>query len=251
LEEHAGAPHGRSSAEPDSPQAGPPAMCAAFHWTPRCTSGVGTSVAGMTGPDAAPTVQRFRRACHRLSREGYMNSKLSIVLLALGGLVGCASNPAPDVAGKIRDSLKQAGLNDVTVSQDRTKGVVTLGGNVAQSGDKARAEEIARPLADGQVVADEIAVLPKGNESADRSINSDLDKGIEANLDAAFKQANIKGIRHNTRNGVVTLKGELNTPDLRANAEKMAAGVPNVRQVVNEIDVKNQRATSSSADRSR
>jgi hyperosmotically inducible protein len=180
-----------------------------------------------------------------------MNSKLSIVLLALGGLVGCASNPAPDVAGKIRDSLKQAGLNDVTVSQDRTKGVVTLGGNVAQSGDKARAEEIARPLADGQVVADEIAVLPKGNESADRSINSDLDKGIEANLDAAFKQANIKGIRHNTRNGVVTLKGELNTPDLRANAEKMAAGVPNVRQVVNEIDVKNQRATSSSADRSR
>jgi hypothetical protein len=37
---------------------------------------------------------------------------------------------------------------------------------------------------------------------------------------------------------------------LRASAERVAAGVPNVRQVVNEIDVKNQRATSS-ADRSK
>jgi hyperosmotically inducible protein len=180
-----------------------------------------------------------------------MNAGFSIVAIALGALVGCATNPAPDVAGKIRDSMKQAGLNDVTVSQDRTKGVVTLGGNVPQDADKARAEQIATPLAAGQVVADEIAVLPKGNESAAKGVDADLDKGIEANLDAAFKQANMKGIRHNTKNGVVTLKGQLNTMDLRDNAEHVAAGVPNVRQVVNEIDVKNQRATSSSADRSR
>lgn len=180
-----------------------------------------------------------------------MNSKLSLIVLGLGALVGCASNPAPDVAGKIRDSLKQNGLENVTVSQDRTKGVVTLAGNVPQEADKARAEQIATPLAGGQVVADEIAVLPKGAESAVKSVDADLDKGIEANLDAALKQANLKGIRHSTKNGVVTLKGQLNTNDLRANAEQLAAGVPNVRQVVNEIDVKNQRATSSSADRSR
>jgi len=180
-----------------------------------------------------------------------MTARFSIVAIALGALVGCATNQAPDVAGKIRDSMKQAGLNDVTVSQDRTKGVVTLGGNVPQDADKARAEQIATPLAAGQVVADEIAVLPKGNESAAKGVDADLDKGIEANLDAAFKQANMKGIRHNTKNGVVTLKGQLNTMDLRDNAEHVAAGVPNVRQVVNEIDVKNQRATSSSADRSR
>jgi hyperosmotically inducible periplasmic protein len=180
-----------------------------------------------------------------------MNSKLSIVALAFGALVGCASNPAPDVAGKIHDSLKQNGLENVTVSQDRAKGVVTLGGNVQQEADKARAEQIAKPLAAGQVVADEIAVLPKGDESAAKSVDADLDKGIEANLDAALKQARIKGIRHSTKNGVVTLKGQLNTNELRDSAEHLAAGVANVRQVVNEIDVKNQRATSSSADRSR
>lgn len=175
---------------------------------------------------------------------------LSVATLALAALVGCASNPAPDVAGNIRTSLNNAGLNDVTVSQDRAKGVVTLGGNVKREADKGRAEEIAKTQAAGQVVADQIAVLPSGDESAAKSVNSDLDKGIEANLDAALTNARIKGVSHSTKNGVVTLKGDLPTPALRANAEKLAAGVPNVQQVVNEIDVKNRRATSSSsADR--
>ena len=177
--------------------------------------------------------------------------KLAILGLATLGLIGCASNQAPDVAGKVRDSLKQAGLNNVTVSQDRNKGVVTLGGNVNQAADKQRAEQIAQPIAAGQVVADEIAVLPNGNQSEVKTVNSDLDKGIQDNLDAALTQANIKGVSHSTKNGVVTLKGDLETPALRADAERLATGVPNVKQVVNEIDVKHQRATSSSADRSK
>jgi hyperosmotically inducible protein len=185
-----------------------------------------------------------------------MNARLSIAILAVAGLIGCTSNRPPDVTGNIRDSLKQAGLNDVTVSQDRDKGVVTLGGNVQDENQKVRAEQIANPLAAGQVVADQIAVRPKGDESTAKAVDSDLDKGIQSNLNAALTQANIKGVSHSTTNGVVTLKGDLETPTLRANAERIAAGVPNVRQVVNEIDVRHQRATSSSpeqssADRSR
>jgi hyperosmotically inducible protein len=179
-----------------------------------------------------------------------MTLKLSVIALAVVGLMGCASNKAPDVAGKVRDSLKQAGLQAVNVSQDRDKGVVTLTGNVPQQEQKAQAEQIARSQAGGQVVANEIAVVPKGDQAA-RTIDSDLDKGIEANLDAALAQNNIKGISHSTKNGVVTLKGDLATPQMRASVERLATGVPNVQQVVNEIDVKNQRATSSSADRSR
>jgi hyperosmotically inducible periplasmic protein len=180
-----------------------------------------------------------------------MHSKLSICILAVAGLVGCSSTKAPDVAGNIRNSLHQAGLSDVSVSQDRDKGVVTLGGHVAQEADKARAGQIAKSLAGGQVVADQIEVLPRGAESAARSVNSDLDKGIQNNLDAAFTQAGIKGVSHSTTNGVVTLKGNLPTQSGRAEAERIASGVPNVQQVVNEIDVKTQRATSSDADRSK
>jgi osmotically-inducible protein OsmY len=175
-----------------------------------------------------------------------MNKNSLVTALAATVFFGCASNPAPDVAGQIRNSLKQAGLNSVTVSQDRQKGVVRLGGSVAQVQDKQRAEQIAQPIARGQVLADEIAVLPNGYQSQARSVDSDLDRGIQANLDAAFTQANIRGVSHATKNGVVTLTGDLQTPELRQNAERLAAGVPNVQQVVNEIDVKNQPATSTS-----
>lgn len=180
-----------------------------------------------------------------------MKAELSLIVLAIAGLAGCASNKAPDVAGKVRNSLQQAGLNNVTVSQDRDKAVVTLGGNVNQDADKARAEQIAQSQAQGQVVSDQIAVLPNGNQSTAKTVNSDLDKGINENLDAAYSQAHLKGIHHSVKNGVVTLTGELPSQSLRTNAEKIADGVPNVQQVVNEIGVKHQRATSSSADRSK
>jgi osmotically-inducible protein OsmY len=51
------------------------------------------------------------------------------------------------------------------------------------------------------------------------------------------------------KNGVVTLKGEVNSEGKRSLAEKVAAGVPNVKQVVNEIEVKNRKASSASSSR--
>ena len=178
-----------------------------------------------------------------------MHSKLLALAFGFAVLIGCTTNQAPDVSGNIRNSLKQAGLNAITVSQDRTKRVVTLGGTVQNDADKARAQQIATPIADGQVVANEISVLPNEDRSTARSVNSDFDRGIQANLDAVLTQANMKGIHHTTKNGVVTLTGDLSSPRQRANAERVAAAVPNVQQVVNEIDVKNQPATSTSADR--
>jgi hyperosmotically inducible protein len=134
-----------------------------------------------------------------------MSTKLGVILLALAGLVGCSANRAPDVAANIRNSLNQAGFKDVTVAQDRDKGVVTLGGNVKDEEGRYRAGELAQRQAAGQVVANQIAVLPAGNESTAKTVNSDVDKGIEANLDAAFTADNMNGIHHSTTNGVVTL----------------------------------------------
>ena len=50
-----------------------------------------------------------------------------LTLLVVAALFGCSSTPqSPDVADSVRKSLDQAGLKDVSVSQDRDKGVVTL-----------------------------------------------------------------------------------------------------------------------------
>ena len=52
-----------------------------------------------------------------------------LTLIVAGILAGCSGTSAsPDVAASIRKSLDEAGFKNVTVSQDREKGIVTLGG---------------------------------------------------------------------------------------------------------------------------
>ena len=177
-------------------------------------------------------------------------TRLSVGMLALlvaGTLAGCSGTAAsPDVSDSIRKSLDQAGLKDVSVSQDRDKGIVTLGGHVVSDGDKTQAETLAKSLAGAQVVADQIAVLPPGLEKEAKAVNSDLDEGIEKNLDAALIQTNLhKSVKYEVKSGVVTLTGELSSENKRARAEKVATGVPNVQQVVNNLQIKNQKASSS------
>ena len=171
-----------------------------------------------------------------------------LMVLAIAGLAGCARTSAksPEVSDSIRKSLNQAGLKDVSVSQDRDKGVVTLSGNVGTDSDKLQAESVAKSIAVGQVVADEIAVLPPGAESDSKAVNSDVDTAIEKNLDAALIQNKLKkNVKYDVKSGVVTLNGEVDSESRRAGVQKLASAVPNVRQVVNELQVKDQKASST------
>jgi hyperosmotically inducible protein len=175
--------------------------------------------------------------------------KLRVPLLAVmvvGTLVGCSKTPtkAADVSDPIRKSLDQAGYKDVSVSQDRDQAVVTLGGHVEAGGDKARAESIARSIARGQVVANQIAVISPRAKSQAKKVNAALDKAIKHNLDAALKKAKLnKGVKYDVKNQVVTLKGKVSSQANRARVGKIASRVPHVQQVVNELQVKGQKAT--------
>jgi hyperosmotically inducible periplasmic protein len=182
------------------------------------------------------------------------NMKVSKLFLAAvpvilaGALAGCSdTNKSPDVTDNIRKSLDQAGYKDVSVSQDREKGVVTLMGTVPTDGDKAQAESIAKSGAGAQVVSDQIAIRPPGNESDAKTIDSDLDKGIEKNLDAMLVKNRLKkDVQYDVKNGVVTLTGDVPSQSRRTQVERLASTVPNVKQVVNELEVKNQKASSAS-----
>jgi osmotically-inducible protein OsmY len=173
-------------------------------------------------------------------------SPLAVVLV--GTLVGCSttSTKSADVSSQIRTSLDQAGFKDVSTSQDRDKGVVTLGGRVAAEGDKLQAESIAKSIAGAQVVSNQIAVVPPGVENEAEKVNADLDKGIKNNLDAALIKNRLhKSVNYAVKNHVVTLTGEVDSESKRARAEEVASTVLNVRQVVNELQVKGQKASSS------
>jgi hyperosmotically inducible protein len=171
-----------------------------------------------------------------------------LALFTIGGLSGCSgtATKSPDIADNIRKSLDQAGFKDVTVSQDRDKGIVTLSGPVARDNDKLQAESLAKSLAGAQVVANQIVVLPTGMEKNAKTVNSDLDQGIEKNLDAALIQNKMHDdVKYKVKSGVVTLTGEVNSQNKRDQADQVATKVPNVKQVVNDLQVKNQKASSS------
>lgn len=171
-----------------------------------------------------------------------------VAILFLAAIFGCSGHSAksPDVSHDIRQSLDQAGLQSVKVSQDRDMGVVTLTGQVSSDDQKAQAESLARSIAGQQVVANQITVAAPGQESTAKAIDSDLDSGIEKNLDAALIGHGMqKNVKYDVSQSVVTLSGHVNSQAKRAEAERIATGVPNVKQVVNEIQVRKQKATAS------
>jgi len=174
-------------------------------------------------------------------------SRTVLMLLFAAALAGCSgtSSKSPDVAKSVRDSLDQAGLQAVKMSQDRDLGVVTLTGQVPSDDQKAQAESIARSLVAPQVVANQITVAPPGGESDAKKIDSDLDTGIEKDLDAALIQHGMKTVKYDVAQGVVKLTGDVNSQSRRAEVQRVASSVPNVKQVVNELQVKRQKATAT------
>ncbi len=222
--------------------------CEAMEKTPDidCSCGHRTCTGNMRTVSSA-TIETPSRLYHRTKMRNLRLSFAMLTLFAGAVLAGCgATAKSPEVSGNIRRSLDQAGLKDVSVSQDRDKGVVTLGGTVTNEHDKLQAESMAKSFAGTQVVADQIAVLPPGAEKDAKAMNSDLDAGIEKNLDAALIQNRMHDfVSYVVKSGVVTLTGEVNSQSKRDRAEKVASGVPNVQQVVNDLQVKNQKASSS------
>ena len=165
-----------------------------------------------------------------------------LTLLAAVFTIACSQQKAntPDVTDQIKDSLKANNLGDVKVTEDKDKGVITLSGDVKSDEEKTQAEDIARKSAGGLIVANEIGVRPEGSAGDAKKVDKNLDKGIEDNFKAALTENGMDNqhIRFDSNNGVITLTGDVDTPAQRASAEKMAAKIPNVTQVVNELQVK-------------
>ena len=119
-------------------------------------------------------------------------------------------------------------------------------GKVPTDNDKMQAESIARSIAGTQVVANEIAIRPLGEEGSAKKVQSDLDQAIDKNLEARLVPMNLNHeVRYDVKNGVVMLKGDVPSQSKRTSIEKVASDAANVRQVVNKLEVKDREATST------
>lgn len=160
-------------------------------------------------------------------------------LLILGA---CNKNAEhPDVKDAVDTAMTRHDLGVVKVSQDRDKGVLTLSGDVETPEKKAEAESVAKESAPDYAIANEIGVRPVGGESQAKSVDSNLDDGIEKDYKAAIKahkDLDDQSIHYDAKNGMLMLKGSVKTTAQKKEAALLAKNTPNVKEVVDELEVK-------------
>ena len=175
----------------------------------------------------------------------------SAVVLAGGMIMAGCNNKAshPDEKSAVTNSLNGNNLSNVNVSQDRDKGVMTLKGDVDSTDAKDRAETLARQAAPDYTIANEIGIRPPQEANAG-SVASNLDSAIEDNFKAAIKahqNLNDQSIHASAKNGTLVLTGSVKTAAQKKEAYSLAKEVPNVQQVVNELEIKgNKHSTPAS-----
>jgi hyperosmotically inducible periplasmic protein len=160
----------------------------------------------------------------------------SVLLIASA----CSKQPERTYKDSVKTALEQADLKDVSVSEDADKNTITLGGALHSEEAKQKAGDVAKANAGPRAVANEVSVQPVGQESDAKSIASNLDDGIESNYKAALieKGLNREHIKYDAKNGVLTLKGSVKSTTQRKEAEQIAQAVPNVEQVLNQLEVR-------------
>ncbi len=166
-----------------------------------------------------------------------------ILSLVLGGglvLTGCSS-AHPDEKDAVNNALTANQLGVVSVSQDRDKGVITLTGDVETADKKQQAEAVAKQAAPDYTIANQVGVRPIGDESQAKAVDSALDSGIEDNYKAVLKEhkrLDEQSISYKSKNGTLTLSGTVHTAAEKKEAGVLAKKIPNVKELVNEIEVK-------------
>lgn len=166
---------------------------------------------------------------------------LAVLTLCAGLMLAGCNQTHPDEKDAVNNALTANNLGVVSVSQDREKGVMTLTGDVETSDKKEQAENVAKQAAPDYTIANQVGVRPIGMEGQAKSVDSNLDSGIEDNCKAmlkAHKNLDKQSISCSAKNGTLTLKGSVNSATQKMEAEKLAKKLPNVKETVNEIAVK-------------
>jgi hypothetical protein len=155
-------------------------------------------------------------------------------------LLACSHRENVSYKDDVKKALEQADLKDVTVSEDQDKNTITLGGTLHSTDAKAKAGDVAKTAANTRIIANEISIQPVGSESEAKDVASNLDDAIEKNYKAALISSGLakQHVNFKAKNGVLTLTGSVPNANQRQRAEKLAAGIPNVQQVLNQIDVR-------------
>jgi hyperosmotically inducible protein len=195
------------------------------------------------GPGDAPgcPTQSLRRAAphreddimvhHRAVCRALLTGALGLVLL--GGPAKAATPDAWITTKAKMALLTTEGVSATAVNVDTVDGQVTLHGKVGSEAEKAKAEDAVKRIDGVRTVRNLLQVVPeqreKRVEASDDEIKSKVKQALDR--DGTLKSVSVQSVN----NGVVLLKGDVDTLSAHLRAIETASEVPGVRRVVSEI----------------
>jgi hyperosmotically inducible periplasmic protein len=170
---------------------------------------------------------------------------MRILLIALGALlllafVGCERRNVADsaITAGVKSKLAadpETGAFKIDV--DTNGGVVTLTGTVQTQAEKAQAEQIAGNTEGVARVINNITVASNQTGENGAEVTAE-DLLIRSKIRTRYVSEGIAGANIVVKDGVVTLKGDVATPQAKARAESIARATSGVKKVNNQLVVK-------------
>ncbi len=160
-----------------------------------------------------------------------------VAVVALGVMLAACSRNTNDPKDRVDKALSDANIKGVHTSYDRDADVIHLTGTVDSADAKQRADQLATSaVGTSGKVLDELKV-----QGMDEKPISDQDALIRDTLKDKVNQDQVlrdRDIKFDVNNGVVTVKGDVRTPEEKSQVTEMVRNVSGVKQLANELDVK-------------
>lgn len=135
--------------------------------------------------------------------------------------------------------LLNTNLNSFDIDTDVEKGVVTLSGNVENEIDKRLAEELIENL-DGVKDVDNKLTVMSDEPLTDKLVSDFTDAKVSSVVKSKLlMESEVSGtdIDVDVNNGIVTLKGEVDSSAEKDLAEAIASNSSDVKKVINKLSV--------------
>ena len=164
-----------------------------------------------------------------------INRLVLIVLETVLSTAVIACNTGPNPKDEVTKALDEANIEDVNVDWDGDAKLLHLKGAVDSSAERSQAESVAtRAVGTTGQVVNELTV-----EGAPEKLADDFDGAIRERLNnlANDKAFDGRDINFDVNNGVVTIKGEVNSQAEKTRIGEMAQKTEGVKEVVNVLEI--------------
>ncbi len=172
---------------------------------------------------------------------------MRILLIVLGAFLALASancerRSVADAAitAAVKSKLVVDNENSaINVNVDTRGGVVTLTGIVETQAEKAQAERIAGNTEGVTRVINNITVMTNGGHNAgEKASMAASDLAILSKIKTRYVAEGVVGAKVEVKDGVVTLKGNVENAQIMARAENIARATSGVKSVNNRMEVR-------------